>query len=117
MPRKYRPPLVPNSKDLHLKCLCCHKHLKYLDKGDRPAHQDVWDNCIVSDVRGGFGSLHDMSLFIVGICDGCISNAVQNGTIVQVEELSEYLTRTAPAREQAFQKAMKAVRARRAKKK
>lgn len=71
------------SKDVELKCICCGVRLEYISDGDSVPEVDMWKNAGVHDFIPGFGSRHDMSDMIVGICDDCIKKKLETEQLIK----------------------------------
>jgi hypothetical protein len=72
-------------------CIVCQtKELKLL-RSERidPLKQELawWANGQVDRVDFGYGSNYDTASFYIGICDDCITKAIEKGLIVRYEDL------------------------------
>jgi hypothetical protein len=68
-----------------IKCISCGKELIRVFHGNTrtiPPEQDAWCEAVVHIVVGGYGSRHDMSELVVGICDDCVDRKVKEGKIL-----------------------------------
>ena len=66
---------------MNIKCLCCGKKLECLyDIGD-PPEVSMWKKAGVHEFLPGFGSDFDSTEFIVGICDKCIKQKLNEGLL------------------------------------
>jgi len=70
------------SKDIDLKCMVCKKELKPLEEGEYEPEKDMWDDAGVHTFVPGYGSKHDSTRFIVGICDDCIDKLVEEKLVI-----------------------------------
>lgn len=80
--------------EVNLKCICCGKKLeRCLDAGDVEVEPEVdaWDYAGVHLFVPGFGSRHDMSDIVVGICDDCIDKRLEDGSIYVKASLEDKL--------------------------
>lgn len=80
--------------EVNLKCICCGKKLeRCLDAGTVEAEPEVdaWDDAGVHLFVPGFGSRHDMSDIVVGICDNCIDKKLEDGSIYVKQTLDDKL--------------------------
>lgn len=64
-----------------MKCIICEKKIKRLHKGEEPPELGMWGNGGVHEFIPGYGSKHDMSRFIIGICDDCLDKLIEKGII------------------------------------
>jgi hypothetical protein len=71
------------SKEISIKCICCGKELKPLYEGDYAPETDMWDGAIVDRIVGGYGSIYDTTALIIGICDGCLKQKLEDGSVVE----------------------------------
>lgn len=90
-----------------MRCICCNNKVNLLeDIEDGKTHEDViyeskeynhggkktithagsrmWDDGLVDRVSAGYGSCHDGSLFIIAICDKCLTDKKECGVIAYV---------------------------------
>ena len=89
-----------------MKCICCNSNVSYTEgiKGknsisdeeavfsreERPNMSDIgaenrmWSGGIVSKISAGYGSVLDGDQFIVAICDECIKEKMEDGTIAYI---------------------------------
>lgn len=51
----------------------------------------MWLNGVVGQISAGFGSNQDGSEFVIGICDNCIKDKIEDGTIANI---GNYMLRT-----------------------
>ena len=79
------------TKDVEIKCIACGKPLKPLEDFDVEAHplSANFDDATVDQLYPGYGSRHDLSRFIVGICDDCIDVKLKEGLLIQDKEQEE----------------------------
>lgn len=92
-------------------CICCKKNnvkpIDFANEFDNPTEEDLlWlnkpnelhkegvgpkkktidnintDDGIIQRISAGYGSGHDTSMFIIGICDSCITENLEDGTIL-----------------------------------
>lgn len=75
-------PETIKSKDIDLKCVVCRRQLKPLDEGEYEPEKDMWDDAGVHDFVPGYGSRHDSSHIILGICDDCIEELIKDKVVV-----------------------------------
>ena len=69
------------SCEVHLTCLCCGTKLQPLFGGQGQPEIDCWKDCIVDTILGGYGSTHDRTMFVIGICDTCLAAKLSDSTI------------------------------------
>lgn len=68
---------------LGVKCVVCKKDLKPIwDDLDGKPEQVAWDDAMVHDVYAGYGSKYDTCKFIIGMCEDCIEQSLEEGTLV-----------------------------------
>lgn len=69
-----------------LKCVACGKDISYL----WPASSDIEnpDDAVSGVLRGGYGSCHDLTKFLIVICDSCIDKGLKGGTVIDRGEYS-----------------------------
>jgi len=89
---------IPQVKDLKIKCICCEKDITpvLLDDDDCPADIGNWSRASVDRLTCGFGSIHDMSIFIIGICDDCLTKKHKDGVVQQIYDFGDYLQDNPP---------------------
>ena len=70
-------------------CICCDRMITYgdddlseedaifteIDKGKYrlKAENRLWTGGVVGNISGGYGSIHDGSKYVIGICDDCVT--------------------------------------------
>jgi hypothetical protein len=82
-----------------MKCICCEENtIKPYDKdmteeeyiwsienrgNDRKlrAENRMWSDGLVANVSGGYGSTHDGSMWVIAICDKCLTKKHDSGII------------------------------------
>lgn len=77
----------PLARDVNLKCIRCKRKIEVLDDHcmNTLAHQSCYDDAGVHDFHVGYGSSqHDTSVFIIGICDSCLTMLSNEGIIYEV---------------------------------
>lgn len=67
------------------KCICCGKEIKKLDglENDKP-WEGMWDDGIVERISAGYGSLLDGDMYVLAICDKCVDQKAEEGTLMWV---------------------------------
>lgn len=68
-----------------IKCVCCGKKIKSLSKGEYAPETDMWGGGGVHEFIPGFGSKYDSKRFIVGICDECIEEKINNKSLKEIK--------------------------------
>jgi hypothetical protein len=69
-----------------VRCVCCGQEIRreWPDLPEAPTpDRDVWHGAIVSYIRAGLGSKHDIDQFYVGICDPCADDAIRHGRLIE----------------------------------
>lgn len=72
------------------KCIRCGKTVKKLHEeiserhSRTPPPSDMWDSAGVHEFIPGYGSKHDMTRYVVAICDYCIDDLVADGSLVEI---------------------------------
>lgn len=69
-----------------LPCILCGSEIPPLNWGNDDSDSDIvsnmtWNNGDVAILHCGYGSRHDLTNFIIAICDDCIEKSLQNGRI------------------------------------
>lgn len=87
-----------------MKCICCNKKINHLNIGASPSDEDaifltiekkrgdgtifheraenrLWVDGVVGNISAGYGSSNDGSVYVIGVCDDCISIKVKEGSI------------------------------------
>lgn len=83
-----------------MKCICCdyeilpyplpdeiaipQEEIVFSDIKDHRAENAMWSDGIVGNISAGFGSNQDGSMFVIGICDKCSREKVEDGTIAYI---------------------------------
>lgn len=62
-------------------CLCCEKKMFDLDEKDWNVNS-IEVNCLVEKVEVGYGSKYDGDILRICICDNCLEEKIQKGTIL-----------------------------------
>ena len=67
----------------NIPCVVCGKEIKPLDMNHTNGlpMQIMWNDGIVDLFEGGYGSKHDLTSFVAGICDVCVDKALEEGRI------------------------------------
>jgi hypothetical protein len=81
---------ITSGMDCSMKCLICGKTLKKLSVSNSPPEEDMWREAIVHRISGGFGSRHDMTEFVIGICDDCIDLKIEDGKLELEKDTCPY---------------------------
>lgn len=74
-------------------CIKCGKFIKPVNQDDRskPEHA-MWDGGIVDKIAAGYGSCHDGDMYIIGLCDECVTKWQDRlqyaGNYMNVEDLN-----------------------------
>jgi len=77
---------APLSKDVEIKCVGCSKPIQTLDwpgVNTSRADQNCYDDGLVHTVVAGYGSKHDTSQFLIGICDDCATKFKEDGRLIE----------------------------------
>jgi hypothetical protein len=75
---------VPKIGEIEVGCIVCGTPLKPRRQSmGRPADRGMWVGAVVDSITGGFGSRHDGHAFLVGVCDGCVDEAVATGRMIR----------------------------------
>lgn len=79
-----------------MRCICCNFEVQYMDPLDtkeleenvvfsslknHKAENQMWIDGIVANISAGYGSNQDGSMFVIAICDVCIKEKMEDGTI------------------------------------
>lgn len=68
-----------------IQCIRCDREIKPIRHDESPEvafpHTDMWDGGAVSTIRPNYGSIHDCSVLVIGICDNCIDEGEENEQI------------------------------------
>ncbi len=86
-----------------MKCICCNKSVKPYPLANGLSHEDsvfkteekrsgniinqiqaenrMWLGGVVGNISAGFGSSLDGDQFVISICDDCLSDKIEDGTI------------------------------------
>ena len=73
---------TPNKPKSIRHCVCCNAELEELyDDHTSKAWSGMWLNGIVDKISANYGSSHDGDVYIIGICDDCITSKVKDGII------------------------------------
>ena len=78
-------------------CICCDRMITYgdddlseedaifteIDKGKYrlKAENRLWTGGVVGNISGGYGSIHDGSKYVIGICDDCVTLKLNEGKL------------------------------------
>lgn len=63
-------------------CICCNKEIKPIHPNHiRFPESGMYDGGIVDKISAGYGSNHDTDMFIIAICDTCITELRENNKI------------------------------------
>lgn len=79
-----------------IKCICCGKQLEALHEdenykgrchccgGDKESGPEtiMLSGSMINTAAAGYGSCHDTTKFLIGVCDGCITKALEDGRLV-----------------------------------
>jgi len=85
-------PKEPKVSEIDLKCVCCGAGIDEVPGSpDSEASSSCWDGAVVDKICGGYGSKHDMSLFIIGICDKCVSERIESGLLIRFRTMDDML--------------------------
>ena len=62
-----------NKKIRH--CISCDKEIKSLvpEMEFKTPEEDMWENGIVTRAAAGYGSNHDTNIYVIALCDSCIT--------------------------------------------
>ncbi len=84
----------PTCRDVTILCAKCERIL-LPDKSclDSTPHRSCWNDGTVDKIVPGYGSIHDQTVFLVGLCDCCLTIMSNKGTILRVTNLIEELYR------------------------
>lgn len=76
--------MPPLGRDVDIKCVGCSEPIQVLDEENSTiADIDAYKGGMVDSVVVGFGSKHDGSQFLLGICDNCIDRFIEDGCLVE----------------------------------
>lgn len=68
-----------------IKCICCEKPIKPMEYDritkNTKAEQWMYHDAVVDMMYAGYGSSHDTSKFLIGICDSCVDLKIKNNII------------------------------------
>ena len=90
-----------------MRCVCCNKKIKLLNEElpeediifsiekNRMAENKMWLDGLVGSISGGYGSIHDLSMFVIAICDECLSEKIDTGTVAQISSNLNYTNEVA----------------------
>lgn len=82
-------------ESVKLKCTCCGKQIKSLypkQQSDTPAEFGMYNRSIVGNISGNYGSAFDGDIFLIAICDSCMSFAIKDQRVLHVQNyLEEFL--------------------------
>lgn len=66
-----------------MNCICCGESID--DSGptlNSPPENSCWNSGVVDKISSGYGSIHDGSVFLICVCDKCLTQKRDNGTII-----------------------------------
>lgn len=67
-----------------VQCVCCGKQIHCVEMFPGwPAEEQSWEG-IVTKISAGYGSCHDTDMFVIGICDECVTKKREDGTLLYV---------------------------------
>ncbi len=67
-----------------MKCLVCEKVLEALEAfSDGAPAQNCWDSGLVEWIQAGYGSCFDTDKFLIGLCDTCIQEKLDQNLITR----------------------------------
>lgn len=76
-----------------IKCICCSKNIESIQEnielGNEP--QYMWHEGMVGRIDANYGSIFDSDVFIIGLCDTCIQNKLEEQSLIF---LGNYLFKT-----------------------
>lgn len=83
LPEHVPEPIKWHSTDeVNLRCIRCDKSIRSLHEEDSyPAYGSAFDDAGVDKFGVGYGSQHDCGIFLVAICDECITQRLADGAI------------------------------------
>ena len=65
-----------------IKCLICGKILEILHQISTDSlFENCWGDGFVAEVQAGYGSRFDCDTFILGLCDTCIQEKIDQGLL------------------------------------
>jgi len=77
-----------------MKCVCCGSKIPPLRDEDKAKEFDIifgdkpdnimWDNGTVGKISSGYGSTHDGDMLVIGICDTCLSEKIEDGSVALI---------------------------------
>ena len=59
-------------------CVICKCKINPLGEQTGKPESAMWDNGIVENIHGGYGSKHDLSTVTIAVCDNCIDKLCNN---------------------------------------
>lgn len=88
-----------------MRCVCCNKKIKLYEfefddqlseidvifstEKNKMAENKNWLDGIVGNISGGYGSIHDLGMYVIGICDKCLSEKIDDGTVAYIGNYME----------------------------
>jgi hypothetical protein len=63
------------------KCICCNKEINT----PYPDNEGMWDDAVVGNISGNYGSRLDGDIFEIAICDICLNEKTLEGTVRYVD--------------------------------
>ena len=71
-----------------LTCVCCGKGIDLLYSAGTP-HYSNWNSGNTAELISSYGSTHDGGVFLISICDDCLTTKTKNGTIIYLHDIFE----------------------------
>lgn len=83
-----------------MKCICCNKFIKCIhdnvsqedavftiEKNGseyKKAENRMWLDGVTGNISAGYGSIHDGDMFVIAICDDCIKEKKDSGSLAYI---------------------------------
>ena len=70
-----------------MNCICCDKEINLLHPDDEPREDsepssEMWNGGVINEIAAGYGSNVDGDVYLIAICDECIEQKRNDGSIV-----------------------------------
>ena len=76
-------------------CICCNKKIEpiYNEVSEEQLifekEKGIWNDGIVGSISAGYGSNKDGDIFMIAVCDECLSSKIETGTIALIDNYIE----------------------------